>query len=207
MTLPKVLDLVRKFRKTDSKTPIVLMGYYNPIHAYGTARFAKDAAEAGVDGLIIVDLPPEEDEVLRVPAAAHGIDIIRLAHADHRRRAAEDRPRWRERLSLLRLDRRHHRHQELSTEGDVRAALSHASSGAAAAALRRRLRHQARRNRPATIAALRRWRRGRFGHRAQNRRKRARKGAKRARIRCRCGRILRSRSPNSVHAARAADLW
>ena len=79
MTLHKVLDLVRKFRKTDQKTPIVLMGYYNPIHAYGTAKFAKDAAEAGADGLITVDLPPEEDEVLRVPANAQGIDIVRLA--------------------------------------------------------------------------------------------------------------------------------
>jgi tryptophan synthase alpha chain len=79
MTLPKVFDLVRRFRKTDRTTPLVLMGYYNPIHAYGTARFAKDAAEAGVDGLITVDLPPEEDEVLRAPAAAHGLDVVRLA--------------------------------------------------------------------------------------------------------------------------------
>ncbi|MDE2181785.1 MAG: tryptophan synthase subunit alpha [Alphaproteobacteria bacterium] len=79
MTLVKVLDLVRRFRKKDERTPVVLMGYYNPIHKYGTARFAKDAGEAGVDGLITVDLPPEEDEVLRVPAAAHGIDIVRLA--------------------------------------------------------------------------------------------------------------------------------
>ncbi len=79
MTLQKVLDLVRKFRKIDQTTPLVLMGYYNPIHAYGTARFAKDAAEVGVDGLITVDLPPEEDEVLRLPAAAQGLDIVRLA--------------------------------------------------------------------------------------------------------------------------------
>ena len=79
VTLPKVLDLVRRFRRVDGTTPIVLMGYYNPIHHYGSARFAKDAAEAGVDGLITVDLPPEEDEVLRVPAAAQGLDIIRLA--------------------------------------------------------------------------------------------------------------------------------
>ena len=79
MTLTKVLELVRRFRKSDAKTPLVLMGYYNPIHAYGTARFAKDAAGAGVDGLITVDLPPEEDEVLRTPAAAQGIDIVRLA--------------------------------------------------------------------------------------------------------------------------------
>ncbi len=79
MNVPKVLELVKRFRKSDSKTPIVLMGYYNPIHAYGTARLAKDAAAAGVDGLITVDLPPEEDEVLRVPAEAQGLDIVRLA--------------------------------------------------------------------------------------------------------------------------------
>ncbi len=79
MTLTKVLELVRRFRKHDRNTPIVLMGYYNPMHKYGTARFAKDAAEAGVDGLITVDLPPEEDEVLRLPAAAQRLDIVRLA--------------------------------------------------------------------------------------------------------------------------------
>jgi tryptophan synthase alpha chain len=79
MTLPKVLDMVRRFRRADKSTPIILMGYYNPVHRYGSARFAKDAAEAGVDGLITVDLPPEEDEVLRVPAAAQGLDVIRLA--------------------------------------------------------------------------------------------------------------------------------
>lgn len=79
MTLHKVLDMVRRFRRKDTATPLVLMGYFNPIHHYGSARFAKDAAEAGVDGLITVDLPPEEDEVLRIPAAAQGIDIIRLA--------------------------------------------------------------------------------------------------------------------------------
>jgi len=78
MTLAKILDLTRRFRKGDDKTPIVLMGAYNPIHAYGTARFARDAAEAGVDGLLIVDLPAEEDDVLRLPATSHGIDMIRF---------------------------------------------------------------------------------------------------------------------------------
>ncbi len=78
MTLSKLVEMVRRFRKADDKTPIVLMGAYNPIHAYGTARFMKDAAEAGVDGLLIVDVPAEEDEVLRTPAAAHGIDIVRF---------------------------------------------------------------------------------------------------------------------------------
>ena len=78
MSVVKLLELVRRFRKTNDETPIVLMGAYNPIHAYGTARFARDAAEAGVDGLLVVDLPVEEDDVLRLPAASHGIDIIRF---------------------------------------------------------------------------------------------------------------------------------
>jgi tryptophan synthase alpha chain len=83
-TLPKVLELVKKFRKTDAQTPIVLMGAYNPIHAFGTARFVRSAVEAGLDGLLIVDLPAEEDEVLRLPASEQGIDIIRfLAPTTH----------------------------------------------------------------------------------------------------------------------------
>jgi len=77
-TMPRVIELVRKFRKKDNKTPIVLMGYFNPIHAYGTAKFARDVAAAGVDGLIAVDLPIEEDEVLRLPAAAQGVDLVRF---------------------------------------------------------------------------------------------------------------------------------
>jgi tryptophan synthase alpha chain len=77
--MTRTFDMMRKFRKVDSKTPIVLMGYFNPIHAYGTARFTREAAQAGADGLIVVDLPPEEDEVLRAPAAAQGLDVIRLA--------------------------------------------------------------------------------------------------------------------------------
>ncbi len=77
-SMAKVLEMVKKFRRADKTTPIVLMGYYNPIHAYGTARFAKDVAAAGVDGLIVVDLPIEEDEVLRLPAKAQGVDLIRF---------------------------------------------------------------------------------------------------------------------------------
>lgn len=75
----RTLEIVRIFRADNSETPIVLMGYFNPIYAYGIDRFCKDAADAGVDGLIIVDLPPEEDEELRLPANANGIDVIRLA--------------------------------------------------------------------------------------------------------------------------------
>ena len=73
------LDLVRAFRADDDETPLVLMGYYNPVYIYGVERFLKDAKDAGVDGLIVVDLPPEEDEELCLPAAGAGINFIRLA--------------------------------------------------------------------------------------------------------------------------------
>jgi tryptophan synthase alpha chain len=79
ITLAKTLNMVREFRKSDSTTPVVLMGYYNPIYCYGSEKFAKDAAAAGADGLIVVDLPPEEDEELRLPAQKEGLHIIRLA--------------------------------------------------------------------------------------------------------------------------------
>lgn len=78
-TLRSTLDLVHGFRRADRTTPIVLMGYFNPIFSYGAASFAAAAAEAGVDGLIIVDLPPEEDAELRLPAKRAGLEIIRLA--------------------------------------------------------------------------------------------------------------------------------
>jgi tryptophan synthase alpha chain len=79
MTLAKVLTIVRGFRAKDEQTPIVLMGYYNPIYHYGVAKFLADAKTAGVDGLIVVDLPPEHDEELCIPAKAAGLDFIRLA--------------------------------------------------------------------------------------------------------------------------------
>jgi len=75
----KTLELVRDFRSGDAATPIVLMGYYNPIYIYGVARFLADAKAAGVDGLIVVDLPPEEDTELCLPAARAGLNFIRLA--------------------------------------------------------------------------------------------------------------------------------
>jgi tryptophan synthase alpha chain len=78
-TLRKTLDMVRDFRRADDATPIVLMGYYNPIYVYGVDRFLNDATSAGVDGLIIVDLPPEEDEELCLPALKAGLNFIRLA--------------------------------------------------------------------------------------------------------------------------------
>jgi tryptophan synthase alpha chain len=79
MTLKKTLELVRGFRKDDDATPLVLMGYYNPIYIYGVDKFLVDAKAAGVDGLIIVDLPPEEDTELCIPAMKAGLNFIRLA--------------------------------------------------------------------------------------------------------------------------------
>jgi len=78
ITLKKVIEMVREFRKIDTETPIILMGYYNPVYAYGAENFLKDAKDAGVDGLIVVDLPPEEDSELCEPAQAHGLNFIRL---------------------------------------------------------------------------------------------------------------------------------
>ena len=95
---------------SDATTPIVLMGYYNPIYQYGVGALPRRCQAAGVDGLIVVDLPPEEDDELCLPAQGAGLDFIRLATptTDDKRlpaRAAQHRG-----LRLLRLDRRHHRH-------------------------------------------------------------------------------------------------
>ncbi len=78
-TLAKTLDLAREFRKSDDATPIVMMGYYNPIYIYGVERFLDDALAAGIDGLIVVDLPPEMDDELCIPARSRDINFIRLA--------------------------------------------------------------------------------------------------------------------------------
>ena len=78
MTLKKTIDLVKEFRKQNDHTPIVLMGYYNPIYIYGNEKFLQDAKSAGVDGLIVVDLPPEEDHELCEPANHVGLNFIRL---------------------------------------------------------------------------------------------------------------------------------
>lgn len=78
-TMDRTLELVRSFRSRDSETPIILMGYLNPILTYGVDRFVRDSRETGVDGLIIVDCPPEEDDEICIPARAAGLDFIRLA--------------------------------------------------------------------------------------------------------------------------------
>ncbi|GAA6181129.1 MULTISPECIES: tryptophan synthase subunit alpha [unclassified Shimia] len=79
MTLEDTLDLATEFRRVDTTTPIVLMGYYNPIYSRGVDKFLIDAQTAGIDGLIVVDLPPEEDSELCIPAQAAGLNFIRLA--------------------------------------------------------------------------------------------------------------------------------
>jgi tryptophan synthase alpha chain len=86
-TLAKTLTMVRTFRAGDDATPVVLMGYYNPIYVFGVERFLAEAKAAGIDGLIVVDLPPEEDEELCLPALRAGLSFIRLATptTDHRR--------------------------------------------------------------------------------------------------------------------------
>ena len=78
-TLATTLDLAREFRKQDDETPIVLMGYYNPIYIYGVDKFLDDARSAGIDGLIVVDLPPEMDDELCIPAVQKDVNFIRLA--------------------------------------------------------------------------------------------------------------------------------
>jgi len=77
--IPKCFEMVRSFRADDDSTPIVVMGYYNPIYQYGPERFLADAKQAGIDGMIIVDLPPEMDEELCLPAIKEGLNFIRLA--------------------------------------------------------------------------------------------------------------------------------
>ena len=79
MSLEKTLDMVRDFRLIDDITPIVLMGYYNPIYSYGVTKFLDNAKSAGIDGMIVVDLPPEEDGELCIPAQKAGLNFIRLA--------------------------------------------------------------------------------------------------------------------------------
>src|SRR5215813_11015806 len=78
-TVKRTLAMVKTFRRKDDSTPLVLMGYYNPIYIYGVAKFLKDAVAAGVDGLIVVDLPPEEDDELCLPALDAGLNFVRLA--------------------------------------------------------------------------------------------------------------------------------
>lgn len=78
-TMKKTLEMVRAFRQTDNDTPLILMGYYNPIYVYPTEKFLDDAADAGVDGLIVVDVPPEADDELCLPAMKRNLSFIRLA--------------------------------------------------------------------------------------------------------------------------------
>lgn len=110
-TLARTLQMVREFRSGDSETPLVLMGYFNPIHHYGVERFIAEAKEVGVDGLIVVDLPPEHNEDLCHPAQAAGLDFIPPDHPDHWRPAPADGARRQFRVRLLRVGGRRHRRQ------------------------------------------------------------------------------------------------
>ena len=107
--MAKTLAMVRAFREADDATPIVLMGYYNPIYICGVDKFLADAKAAGVDGLIIVDLPPEEDEELCLPALKARAQLHPPRDADHRRQAPAGGAAEHLGLRLLRLDHRHHR--------------------------------------------------------------------------------------------------
>jgi hypothetical protein len=107
-TLVKTLDMVRRFRAQNTTTPIVLMGYYNPIYSRGVDRFLTEAVEAGIDGLIVVDLPPEEDSELCLPAQAAGLNFIRLATPYDRCRAPAQGAAKHVRFRLLCVDHRDH---------------------------------------------------------------------------------------------------
>ena len=105
----ETLAMVAEFRKVDQDTPIVLMGYYNPIYVYPNEAFLADAMAAGVDGLIVVDLPPEADDELCLPATAGGAQFHPPGHADDRRQAPAGGAAEHLRLPLLRVDHRHNR--------------------------------------------------------------------------------------------------
>ena len=90
MTLAKTLEMVGNFRKNDQETPIILMGYYNPIYIYGVDKFLSDSLDAGIDGLIIVDLPPEEDSELAIPAKEVGMGMIHLSTPTTDKKRLED---------------------------------------------------------------------------------------------------------------------
>jgi tryptophan synthase alpha subunit len=109
MTMDKVLHMVRTFRTADQTTPIVLMGYYNPIYSRGVDRFVAEALEAGIDGLIVVDLPPEEDDELCIPAQKAGLNFIRLATPTTDDKRLPKVLQNTSGLRLLRLDHRDHR--------------------------------------------------------------------------------------------------
>ena len=123
MDLAGVLEIVRRFRDRDTATSVVLMGYLNPMEVYGASAFAADAARAGVDGVLTVDLPPEERTELHDALPRHGLDQIFLVSAHHQRRTRATDLRAGDRLSLLRLAQGHHRRRHLdvgAVESNVR---------------------------------------------------------------------------------------
>ena len=113
-----------RFPRGDDATPIILMGYYNPIYIYGVEKFLADAKAAGVDGFIIVDLPAEEDDEMCLPALKAGFNFIRLATPTTRRQAPAGDPEEHLGLRLLRLDHRHHRRGDARSRGRSRQAVA-----------------------------------------------------------------------------------
>ena len=108
-TMRKTLEMVRSFREGDKDTPIILMGYYNPIYVFPVDAFLAEAADAGVDGLIVVDVPPEADDELCLPALQAGLELHPAHRAHDHRTPAGDRAGQYERLRLLRLHCRNYR--------------------------------------------------------------------------------------------------
>ena len=191
MTLDNTLQMVRDFRSSDKTTPIVLMGYYNPIYSRGVDLFLTQATEAGIDGLIIVDLPPEEDSELCLPAQAAGLNFIRLATPTT---DAKRLPKVLQNTSgfrLLRLGHRHHR-GGCGASGRCRAG-SGADQTLHRSAGDRGLWHQHAR-RCTSHCGRGRWLRGGIGHRQGNQHRQTRGGGagfcRQTRRRSTCGVIL-----------------
>ena len=155
--MKKTLAMVREFRAGDDATPIVLMGYYNPIYVYGVEQFLADAKAAGVDGLIVVDLPPEEDAELCLPALQGRAQFHPPRHADDRRQAAAGRAHQHLGLCLLRLDHRHHRRRGAGPGKVARRGRAHQAPHQAAGLRRLRRAHAPSRRAPSPQAPTASW--------------------------------------------------
>ena len=195
-------SMARDFRAGDDDTPIVLMGYYNPIYVYGVDRFLADAQAAGVDGLIVVDLPPEMDDELCIPALQGRLNFIRLATPTTDDKRLPKVLHEHVGLRLLRLDDRHHRlgagrHRRRSRRAVERIKAPHRPAGL------RRLRRQDRRA-GARHRRVGRRRRGRLGHRQRGRQRRSARRARRRPIRPRPWRRWSRGLAQGVRAARLA---
>ena len=121
-TLRATLRMAKQFRAGDPDTPLILMGYYNPIYVYGVEAFLTDAKAAGVDGLIVVDCPPEEDDEICLPARRAGLAFVRLVAPTTSEAASAGDSRKRDRLRLFCFDHRGHRRRRAGREAGGRSA-------------------------------------------------------------------------------------